>query len=107
MVHDLSDATFDRDTAHGTVLVDFHATWCGPCRLQGPILEDLAAELGDSVRIAKLDVDRNRATAARFRVASIPHLVLLRDGVVVREFNGLQDARTLRAALRSAVGGAA
>lgn len=107
MIHELSDTTFDQDTAHGTVLVDFHAAWCGPCQLQGPILEDLAVELGEEVRIAKLDVDRNRDTAARFRVSSIPYLVLLRDGEVVREFTGLQDARTLRAALRTAVGGAA
>jgi len=107
MIHELTDATFDRETADGTVLVDFHAAWCGPCRLQGPILEELADELGDSVRIAKVDVDRNRATAARFGVASIPYLVVLRDGAPVRELIGLQDASTLRTILRQAVGGAA
>jgi thioredoxin 1 len=102
MLHELSDATFDRDTAEGTVLVDFYAPWCGPCRLQGPILEDLASEMNGDVRIAKMNVDDNRETAARFRVASIPYLVLLRDGQVLREFTGLQDAGTLRAALRAA-----
>jgi thioredoxin 1 len=102
MVREIDDMSFDRDTAEGTVLIDFYAPWCGPCQLQGPILDDLATELGDEVRIVKLNVDDNRLTAARFGVASIPYLVLLRDGRPVREFTGLQDARTLRAALRSA-----
>jgi len=102
MLHELNDQSFDRDTAEGLVLVDFYASWCGPCQLQSPILEELAEESGDAVRIAKLNVDDSRETAARFRVASIPHLILLRDGEVVREFTGLTDARTLRTALRSA-----
>lgn len=102
MVHEIDDRSFDRDTAEGTVLIDFYAPWCGPCQLQGPILDDLAAELGDDVRIVKLNVDDNRDAAARFRVASIPYLVLLKDGEVVREFTGLQDAGTLRMACKSA-----
>ncbi len=102
MLHELNDRSFDRDTAEGLVLIDFYAPWCGPCQLQGPILVDLAEQTGEDVRIAKLNVDDSRETAARYRVSSIPHLVLLRDGEVVREFTGLTDARTLREALRSA-----
>ena len=102
MLHELNDSTFDHETSEGTVLVDFYAAWCGPCQLQTPILEELAEEIGDDAKIAKLDVDGSRETAARFRVASIPHLVLLRDGEIVREFRGLTDVRTLRDALKSA-----
>jgi thioredoxin 1 len=102
MLHELTDRDFDATTATGTVLVDFHAHWCAPCRMQGRILEELAEEFDGRVRIAKLDVDANRETAARFRVMSIPHLVLMKEGEVAGEFLGLQDADTLRRVLSAA-----
>lgn len=69
------------------VLVDFWATWCGPCRMQGPIIEQMAAE---GYNVGKLDVDENPDIARRYNVMSIPTLILFRDGQEVQRFVGLQ-----------------
>lgn len=79
----LSDATFDAEikTSDGAVLVDFWAEWCAPCRAVAPVLDEIAAEKGDALRIAKLNVDDNPEVARRFEVMSIPTLILFKDGV--------------------------
>ncbi len=102
MVEHLTDHDFDERTASGTVLVDFHADWCGPCGLLDPVLETLAEEFEGDTRIMKLDVDVNPRIARRFSISAIPYLLLFRDGRIVEKFLGLQDADTLRRALRSA-----
>ena len=102
MVEHLTDQDFDEKTAAGTVLVDFHADWCGPCGLLDPVLEALAEELGGDAHIMKLDVDVNRRIAERYSVSAIPYLLLCKDGKIVEKFLGLQDVDTLRIALRSA-----
>ena len=73
------------------VLVDFFATWCGPCRMQAPILERVKEELGDQVELYKLDVDENEQTAKQFGVMSIPTLVLFKDGKEVAKNVGLMS----------------
>lgn len=73
------------------VLVDFFATWCGPCRMQAPILERVKEELGDQVEIYKLDVDENEQTAKQFGVMSIPTLILFKDGKEVAKNVGLMS----------------
>ena len=95
----LSTADFDAVTSEGLVLVDFWATWCGPCRMQAPILEKLDAELGGSVKICKVDVDEEPALAQRFGVMSIPTLVAMKDGQVLNTRVGVQSADALKAML--------
>ena len=88
----LNDKNFDKKiNEKPLVLVDFFATWCGPCRMQAPILERVKEELGDQVEIYKLDVDENEQTAKQFGVMSIPTLVLFKDGKEVAKNVGLMS----------------
>jgi thioredoxin 1 len=86
----LSDQNFVAKTRTGTVLVDFWASWCMPCKLMVPVLNDLAEEIDGKVIIAKLNVDEARATASKFKVRSIPTLILLKNGKEVHRFTGVK-----------------
>ncbi len=76
----LTDADFDSQVASGLTLVDFWAEWCGPCRQVAPTIEKLAEEYSGQVTVAKVDVDANQQTAMKFRVMSIPTVILFKDG---------------------------
>ncbi|WP_428909322.1 thioredoxin [Niallia sp. Krafla_26] len=90
-----TDQTFSNETGSGLVLVDFWAPWCGPCKMIAPVLEDLDAEIGDKVKIVKVDVDENPESAGKFGIMSIPTLLVLKDGEVVDKVVGFQPKEAL------------
>ncbi|MGX7058577.1 thioredoxin [Vagococcus humatus] len=88
-VIEVTDKTFEQEMKEGLVLVDFWAPWCGPCRMQGPILDDLAGELEGSLTVAKLNVDENPEVAGRFGIMSIPTMMVFKDGEAVKTMVGV------------------
>ncbi|MEH7303745.1 thioredoxin [Neobacillus drentensis] len=99
----LTDQNFSTETGSGLVLVDFWAPWCGPCKMIAPVLEELDLEMGDKVKITKLDVDDNPQTAANFGVMSIPTLLVMKDGEVVDKVVGFQPKDALAGVLEKHV----
>jgi thioredoxin 1 len=83
------------------VLVDFFATWCGPCKMMHPILEQVSKQLGDQVRIVKIDVDKNQQLASQLQVSSVPTLVIFKNGEIVWRQPGVQPANALSEKLKS------
>lgn len=86
--------------AKGVELVDFFATWCGPCKALGPVLEQLAPEFEDKVKIYKVDIDKSQNLAAMYRVMSVPTMKIFKDGQVVETIVGLQPESALREKLK-------
>jgi thioredoxin 1 len=93
----VSDATFEAEVlkADETVVVDFWAEWCGPCRMIAPALEEIAVSLGEKVKIVKLNVDENPATAGKYGVMSIPTLMLFKKGELASRQVGAQPKQKL------------
>ena len=96
-VTEVRDESFEAEVLQsGTpVLVDFWADWCGPCRMLAPTVDEVAAEFGGRLKVVKLNVDESMATMERFRVRSIPTLVLFKDGVEQDRMVGLQQQETV------------
>ncbi|MEQ7214960.1 thioredoxin [Enterococcus asini] len=92
----ITDTTFSTETDKGLVLIDFWATWCGPCRMQAPILDQLGNEYEeDELKIVKMDVDENPETPSQFGIMSIPTLLLKKDGQVVEKVVGVHTKEQL------------
>jgi thioredoxin 1 len=104
-INEVTDTNFQAEVleADTPVLVDFWAPWCGPCRMVAPVLEEIAGEKGDALKIVKLNVDDNQQTAAQFEVLSIPTLILFKQGQVAAKVIGALPKKRLEAELEPAL----
>lgn len=92
-----TDANFDTEVIQSKipVLVDFSAPWCGPCRMQGPIVEEVAKDMAGKAKVGKVNVDENQKNAGKYGVMSIPTLIIFKGGTVVKQFMGVQSKEKL------------
>lgn len=90
---------FDEIKSEGYILVDFFATWCGPCKMLGPVLEKLAPKYEGKVTFVKVDVDNDQALAMEFGIMSVPTMIIFKDGVAVKQIQGFQSAPQLETIL--------
>lgn len=91
----LNNKNFKAVTRSGLVLVDFWAAWCGPCKMMAPVLNEVAEEAGDSITIAKLNVDHNPDLSQRFKIRSIPTLILFKNGKEIERYMGVKPKKFL------------
>lgn len=105
LVMQVGDADFDAAVLQSSdpVLVDFWAEWCGPCKMIGPMLDELAGEYAGKVKVAKVNIDHNRSTAMKYHVRSIPMLLLFKDGQVQATQVGAVPKAQLKAMLDKAL----
>jgi thioredoxin 1 len=103
-VKEVNDQNFTQSIAKGVTLVDFWATWCAPCRMQAPIVEEIAKEMSGKANICKVDIDKNPATTQKFQVQNIPTIIIFKDGIEIQTFVGLQDKSTLMNILQQLTG---
>jgi len=98
---EFTDKNFDAEVVKSdkATLVDFWAPWCGPCQVMGPVIEELAKEIGDKAKVGKLNVDDNPKAASKYGVMSIPTIKIFKGGEVVKEFIGVQSKDVLKAEL--------
>lgn len=101
MAHQLKADEFDSKVlkSNKPVLVDFFASWCGPCHMMSPIIDELSKEVGDKASVYKVDVDAEGALANRYQVMSMPTLLVFKEGEIVKQFNGVTAKEELKKAL--------
>ncbi len=102
----LTDANFDAEVLKNTkpVLVDFWATWCGPCRVLGPIVEEVAKEMAGKAVVGKVNVDENPTVSQQYGIMSIPTVMIFKGGTVVKQFIGVQSKEVLVSELKKLIG---
>ncbi len=99
----INEQNFAQETGSGVTLVDFWAEWCGPCRMMGPVIDQVAAEYAGKALVAKVDVDECQNIAVTLGVNSIPTLIVFKDGVEVKRFVGVTGKGDLAKALDAAI----
>lgn len=99
LVTAINDQNFDKSIKKGVVLVDFWATWCRPCRMQAPIIEEIALAYKGKAKMCKVDVDQNKIISSTYSIVNIPTLLIFKDGKMVEKFVGLQQKDVITAAL--------
>ena len=104
-IFEVSDATFDQEVLKSTqpVLVDFWASWCGPCKAIAPIVDDLAAKYSGQLKVAKVNVDQNSATPSRYGVRGIPALLFFKDGKVADQLVGYVPQESIEEKIKKLV----
>lgn len=99
----VTDSTLPSEVQDGITLVDFWAPWCGPCKMLGPVLEELAAEFAPKIKMAKLNIDENKVTASQLGIMSIPTMVLYKNGQPGEKIVGYQSKEVLKGYLMEKV----
>ena len=103
LIKHLTDNDFDSEIQKGVTLVDFHANWCGPCRMLAPVLEQVAKDVKGKAVVAKIDIDTEQKTAANFQITSVPTMILFKNGKEVNRLIGLRNADAVKDFIQSAV----
>jgi thioredoxin 1 len=103
-VREIDDAGFDEVISQGVTLVDFWAEWCMPCRMQAPIMDELAVKLEGRATVGKVNVDENPNTASKFGITGIPTSILFKDGAEAQRFVGVQSEEVLKKAVEDRIG---
>ena len=95
----LNDSTFDYKISKGVALVDFWAVWCQPCKIQGPIVSDLADDLQEKALICKIDIEKNKKIATKLEIRNIPTIIIFKNGKEVERLIGLKSKNVLKKAV--------
>ena len=91
MVDEITDATFEEETSEGVVLIDFWATWCGPCKMIEGILSEIAEEYENKIKVGKVNVDEQNELAIKYQILNVPTIILFKDGKAMKVLVGLQS----------------
>jgi len=103
LIKHLTDENFSKEISKGVTVVDFHAEWCGPCRMLAPVLEQVAGAVKGKAVVAKVDIDSEQKTASQFQITSVPTLILFKDGKEVSRLVGLRNADAIKDFILTAV----
>jgi thioredoxin 1 len=103
LIKHLTDDNFKSEISKGVTLVDFHADWCGPCRMLSPVLDQIAVDMKGKATVGKVDIDTEQKTAAEFQISSVPTLILFKNGKEVNRLVGLRNADAVKNFVNAAV----
>lgn len=104
MAFEFTDANFQEKATKGVTVIDFWAEWCGPCKMIGPIVEELSFEMADQALIGKMDVDSNQEVPLKYGVRAIPTIIILKDGELVDKQVGVTTKQALKAKIEAVTG---